>query len=265
MIRLLTAIDASRGSTHAIHVSCRLAQHGPAVHDILPLVDPRNATDRATLDQWIAAAARETGAAPRVLTENRVVDRRRLARLARDYDLCIIGTHDGLRIADFVLGDRMVRLARAIETPVLVVRDKLDVRRILWRIPFAPVEARHKRCMCQLLNLTQASVSLFLARPRTSMYAFDRDEADHDPVRRSDELGFIGEIRERIHAQTGQLPDHVIRTGIPEEVLLAEAESGFYDLIAVSARARRGVGRLFADDLPYNVALHAPISVLILR
>lgn len=265
MIRILTAIDASRESAHAIRLSCRLAQQGAAPPVVLPVVDPRNPVDRTAIDELIAAAARETGIAPTISTDTRPINRKLLAQLARDYDLCVIGTHDGLRFSDFVLGDRMVRLTRAVETPTLVVRGQLDVRRVLWRIPFAPVEPRHERSMCQLLNLTQASVSLFLVRPRASMYAFDRDDTDHDTVRAIDQHGFIAEIRKRMHAETGSLPDYVIRTGIPEEVLLAEAQSGNYDLIAVSARKRGGIGKWFADDLPYYVALHAPVSVLMLR
>ena len=139
MIRILTAIDSSRESAHALRLSCRLAQQGAALPVVLPVVNPRNSADRAAVDELIAAATRETGIAPTISTDTRPINRKLLAQLARDHDLCVIGTHDGLRFSDFAFGDRMVRLARAVETPTFVVRGQLDVRRILWRIPFAPV------------------------------------------------------------------------------------------------------------------------------
>lgn len=264
-MRVLTAIDGSREATHALRLSCRLAQQGAVAPVVLPVVDPRKPDERAAVDELVAAIARDTGITPTTAADTRPISRKLLALLARDYDLCVIGTHDGLGFSDFMLGDRMIRLARRVETPTLIVRGELELRRVLWRIPFAPVGPRHEHSMCRLLDLTRASVSLFLARPRASMYAFDRDGGDGNAVRAIDQHGFIAEIRKRLHAQTGYLPDYIIRSGIPEEVLLAEAQANDYDLIAVSARKRRGIGKWFADDLPYYVALHAPVSVLMLR
>ena len=129
-MRILTAIDASRESVHALRMSCQLVPRDvPPV--VLPVINAQNPIDRAAIDESIAAVTREMGVAPTVLPETRPVNRKLLAQLAQDYDLCVLGTHDGLRLRDFVFGDRLVRLAWRLATPTLVVRGKSDVRRIL--------------------------------------------------------------------------------------------------------------------------------------
>jgi nucleotide-binding universal stress UspA family protein len=264
-MRILTIIDTSRGTAQTVRTACRLGKTGDSAIEVLPLLDLHDQQDYTTVKERVAAAAAETETTPAILTPQKNMTRRRLARFAKAYDLCVVGTHDGLGIRDFLMGDEFVRMAQYIETPTLVVRGAPEFQRVLWRIPFAPMAPGHERIMCRFLKITGAPVTLFLARPRATMYGYDRHEADDPAVRGTDEQGFVAEIRKRIHAATGYLPDYLVRTGIPEEVLLAEALSGGYDLIAVSARRRRGLGRLLADDLPYYVALHASVSVLMMH
>ena len=263
-MRILTIVDASRGSAHPIRTACRLGKSGDHTIEILPLLDLNDQQAYAAIKERVTVAAAETSTAPTLLTPQKSMNRRRLERFAKGYDLCVVGTHDGLGLKAFVLGDEFVRMAHYLETPTLVVRGAPEFRRILWRIPFAPLTPGHENIMCQLSKLTGAQLTLFLARPRATMYAY-RHETDESAVRTIDKQGFVAEIRERVHAETGHLPDYLVRTGIPEEVLLAEVLSGDYDVIAVSARKRRGLGRLLADDLPYYVALHAQISVLMMH
>lgn len=264
-MRILTIIDASRGSAQTILTACRLGKNGDSAVEVLPLLDLHDQQGYAAVKEKVAAAAAETATAPKILPPQKSMNRRRLERFAKDYDLCVLGTHEGLGLSDFLLGDEFVRMAHYIETPTLIVRGAPEFRRVLWRIPFAPIAPGHERIVCQFLKRTGAQVSLFLARPRATMYRYYGHETDDPAVRGTDEQGFVAEIRKRIHAETGYLPDYLVRTGIPEEALLAEALSGGYDLIAVSARRRRGIGRLLADDLPYYVALHAPLSVLMMH
>lgn len=165
---------------------------------------------------------------------------------------------------DFFLGRNAIRLVRNLAISTLVVRKKDTIKYILWRIPRGPIDEKHLNLIVHLVNSLQADLTLLEVRPSAMLFGH-RQKANPPIAEPCDPDGWLSDVRTRLADATGKAVTCRVRTGIPEEVILDEAAIGNYDLVAISVQPRRGLGKLFAEDLPYRVARNLPVSVLLLN
>jgi len=265
MIRILTATGGSRHAARAVRLSCLLAREGAAHVTVLTVTDPRELLKPDDVLRRAQSTAAEVGV--EIETQIRAGPPAPVIRTEAHcgYDLMVIGARGTRSLRDFLLGENAVQLVKRLVVPTLVVRRRANIKRILWRLPFGSVETAHERLICHVVTLMRAQLTLFMVQPQATMFGYHRDFPLQDPALVCETEGFLGKLRERIKNETGHECGCLVRTGIPEEIVLDEAARGGYDLIAVSVKRRRRISQWFTEDLPYRIARSAPVSVLLLR
>jgi nucleotide-binding universal stress UspA family protein len=180
------------------------------------------------------------------------------------YDLLVIGARGLHSVQDFFLGRNAIRLVKNAPISTLVVRKNDTAKRILWRIPRGPINEKHVSLITHIVNTLQADLTLLKVEPSASLFG-RHQAAEHCDAIVSDSDNHLNQLRTRLNEVTGREVGCRARTGIPEEVILDEAAIGNYDLVAVSVQPRRGLGKLFSENLPYRVARNIPVSILLLN
>jgi len=261
MIKILTATGGSKQAERAVRFSCRLAQSKTTRLTALTVVDPDEATPLDQVSKRTMDVAQQSGTMI-TLTHAAGHPYRVIRETAlQGYDLLTIGARGLQSVQDFFLGRNAIRLIKNLPLPTLVVRKKDTARHILWRIPRGPIDEKHLGLIVHFVNTLQADLTLLDVQPKVMLFGH-RQNAMQNATELSERLL---QLRSSINDATGKEATCRIRTGIPEEVILDEAAIGNYDLVAVSAQPRRGLGKLFAENLPYRVARNIPVSVLLLN
>ena len=86
-------------------------------------------------------------------------------------------------------------------------------------------------------------------------------------VRETEEAGrkLLQEAAEKLRSGLQACVETQIATGLPVQVLVAAAREWQADLIVTGTHGRQGLDRFFFGSVAYDVAAHAPCSVLALR
>lgn len=264
MIRILAATGGSRHAERAVRLSCRLARVPATQLTVLTVEDPDEAAPLEQVRSRAMETARQFGTG---ITLTRVTghpDQVIRETALAGYDLLVIGARGLRSMQDFFLGRNAIRLVRNLPIPTLIVRRTDTVRRILWRIPRGPVDDKHLTLITHFVSALQADVTLLDVEPSAVLFGRRRGTGP-DALGPCEPGGRLDQARSHLAATTARTVACRVRTGIPEELILDEAAIGNHDLVAISARPRRGLGKLFVEDLPYRVARNIPVSVLLLN
>ena len=264
MIKILTASGGSRHAERAVRLSCRLAHTSMAELTVLTVEDPDEATPLEDVRDKTMEIAQEfetkitlaysAGHPDQVIRDTAIAG----------YDLLVIGARGLHSMQDFFLGRNAIRIVKNTPVSTLVVRKNDTVKQILWRIPRGPIDEKHISLITHIVNTLQADLTLLKVEPSAILFG-RRQSVNQSEAVFSVPDGLLDQLRARLNAATGREVACRIRTGIPEEVILDEAAIGNYDLVAVSVQPRRGLGKLFSENLPYRVARNIPVSMLLLN
>ena len=263
MIKILSAAGGSKHADRAVRLSCKLAAAHLAELTVLTIDDPDEINPIDQVRSTAMELAQNTNIKIELLSFTGHPDQVIRDTALKGYDLLVIGAR-GLHIAqDFFLGRNAIRLVKDLPVATLVVRKNETIKQILWRIPRGPVDEKYIKLVMHIVNTLQADLTLLEVEP--SAYLFGRRQPANQSVSDCKGAGvYLNQLRSRLQEATGRQISCRVRSGIPEEVILDEAAVGGYDLVAVSALPRRGLGRLFFENLPYRVARNIPVSVLLL-
>jgi len=264
MIKILTATGGSKQAERAVRLSCRLAQSQTSRLTALTVIDPDEATPLDQVSKRTLEIAQQSGTMITLSHAAGHPDRVIRETALQGYDLLTIGARGLQSMQDFFLGRNAIRLIKNLPLSTLVVRKKDNARHILWRIPRGPIDEKHLSLIVHFVNTLQADLTLLDVQPNIMLFGHRQNTmlSATEPDELSERLA---QLQSNINEATGKEATCHIRTGIPEEVILDEAAIGNYDLVAVSVQPRRGLGKLFTEDLLYRVARNIPVSVLLLN
>ena len=264
MIKILTATGGSRHAERAVSLSCRLARNKSAKITALTVDDPDETISLEHIRNMTTTVAQENDTVMKLQHATGHPDLVIRETALQGYDLLVIGARGLHSIQDFFLGRNAIRLVKNLPVSTLVVRRQDTAKHILWRIPRGAIDEKQIALMGHIVRTLKADLTLLDVQPTAILFKHRQDVA-LSATDSCDSDGRLGQLRARINQVTGTQAACRLRRGIPEEVILDEAAMGNYDLVAVSVQRRRGLGKLFAEDLAYRIARNMPVSVLLLN
>ncbi len=264
MIKILAATGGSRHAERAVRLGCQLTHTRIATLTVLTVEDPKETIALEHIQNKAMEVAQQFETAVTLIhSTGHPAEVIRSAAL-EGYDLLVIGARGLHSMQDFFLGRNAIRLVKGLPVSTLIARRTDTVKKLLWRIPRGPINKKHFTLMVHIVNTLKASLTLLDIEPSAILFGH-RQNTNLGMINPCEANERLSQLQSRISQATGREVICRTRTGIPEEIILNEAASDSYDLVAISVQPRRGLGKLFAEDLPYRIARNIPISVLLLN
>ena len=178
-------------------------------------------------------------------------------RVAKDeeYDLVVIGNRGETEVEVFSLGSMAEKVSRHAECPVLIVKQKTRLSKILVAVDGSESAEKALEYAVQLAKKHKAKVTL-LNVGESKLFGFKPK--------------VVREVGERVLSDAatkvkGLEVNTQLEFGNPAETIIEVAEKGNYDLIVVGSRGLSSVKRFFLGSVSDDVSHHAKRSVLIVR
>ena len=178
-------------------------------------------------------------------------------RVAKDeeYDLVVIGNRGETEVEVFSLGSIAEKVSRHAECPVLIVKQKTKLSKILVAIDGSESAEKALEYAVQLAKKHKAKVTL-LNVGESKLFGFKpkvvREVGEH----------VLSDAAAKVK---GLKLNKQLEFGNPAETIIEVAEKGNYDLIVVGSRGLSSVKRFFLGSVSDDVSHHAKCSVLIVR
>jgi len=170
-------------------------------------------------------------------------------------NLIVLGNRGASEIEDFALGGVAEKVSRHAECPVLLVKKRTTISKILVAVDGSKHAQRALTHAIQLASKYKGIVTLLnVAQTRL-------------PHIKTEAAKSLGErIVSEAEAQVkGVKADKKVELGHPAKTILDFAKKGNYDMIAIGSRGLNPTKRFFLGSVSDNVARHAECSVLIVR
>lgn len=178
-------------------------------------------------------------------------------RVAKDeeYDLIVMGNRGETEVEVFSLGSMAEKVFRHAECPVLIVKQKTKLSKILVAVDGSESAEKALEYAAQLAKKHKAKVTL-LNVGESKLFGFKPEVARE-----------VGEhiLSDAAAKVKGLKLNTQLEFGNPAETLIEVAEKGNYDLIVVGSRGLSSVKRFFLGSVSDDVSHHAKCSVLIVR
>ncbi|MDH5663339.1 MAG: universal stress protein [Candidatus Bathyarchaeota archaeon] len=178
-------------------------------------------------------------------------------RVAKDeeYDLIVMGNRGETEVEVFSLGSMAEKVFRHAECPVLIVKQKTKLSKILVAVDGSESAEKALEYAVQLAKKHKAKVTL-LNVGETKLFGFKPEVARE-----------VGEhiLSDAAAKVKGLKLNTQLEFGNPAETLIEVAEKGNYDLIVVGSRGLSSVKRFFLGSVSDDISHHAKCSVLIVR
>lgn len=210
---------------------------------------------------------------------------------AEDADLIVVGSVGMSGTKRFMLGNVPNKVSHHAPTDVLIVktdppRADLEFHKILVGTDGSPTAMRAVDMAAELAKSLEAALSIVCVYEPPSEQQLQQLRADpDDPVAQwnvgKDVRGVPEEFKWKIAgaAEAEDVLDrsveHATKLGVeaeveairgnPAEELIAFAQRGDFDLIAVGSVGMSGAKRFMLGNVPHRISHHAPTDVLILR
>ena len=180
-----------------------------------------------------------------------------ILRVAKDekYSLIAMGNRGETEAEVFSLGSVAEKVSRHAECPVLIVKQKTQLSKILVAIDgsessekaleYAVQLAKKHKAKVKLLNVQESK--LFDLKPKVV-----REVGEH----------VLSDAAAKVK---GLKLNTQLEFGNPAETIIEVAEKGSYDLIVVGSRGLSSVKRFFLGSVSDDISHHAKCSVLIVR
>ncbi len=210
---------------------------------------------------------------------------------AEGADLIVVGSVGMSGARRFMLGNVPNKVSHHAPTDVLIVktdapRTEVDFSRILVGTDGSPTAMRAVDMAAELAKCLAARLSIVCVYEPPTEQELQQLRADpNDPVAQwnigGDVRGIPEEFKWKIAGATeaedvlDRAVEHATKVGVdaeveairgnPAEELIAYAQRGNFDLIAVGSVGMSGAKRFMLGNVPHRISHHAPTDVLILR
>lgn len=280
MRNILTAVDLSERSDHALERALALVRQFEAELGVLHVIDDElppqvietlRAAAKDKLESRLADLPEE--AAGRVtlhIEAGDPVERIIEAAWSGHADLIVIGLHRRRWLRDFVLGATLDRLLRLCDRPVLVVREATTTpyQRVLVAVDFSAGSRRAyeagvqlaPEARFQLVHAFETPFSSFLTSPESHRAA----AAEHA---RELERMVEQQLESLAATQPGGVskPELVLARGEPTSVVLDQIAKQHPDLLALGTHGRTGIARAVLGSVARTLLQDPPCDVLAVR
>jgi len=178
-------------------------------------------------------------------------------RVAKDeeYDLIVMGNRGETEVEVFSLGSIAEKVSRHAECPVLIVKQKTKLSKILVAVDGSESAGKALEYVSQLAKKHKAKVTLLNVQESK---IFDLKPE----VARKLGENILSDAATKVK---GLKLSTQLEFGNPPETIIEVAEKGNYDLIVVGSRGLSNVKRFFLGSVSDDVSHHAKCSVLIVR
>jgi nucleotide-binding universal stress UspA family protein len=175
------------------------------------------------------------------------------------YDLVVIGNRAGNQSARYSLGSVTEKVARHAECPVLIVKKKPKVKKLLTAVDGSKYADKALEYAIQLAKNYNASLALI--------------HVEEDKLIRvggpqvEDCVGTVGEciLKDAATKVEGVSFDKKLEYGSPAEVIIKVAKKADVDIIVMGSRGLSSVRRFLLGSVSDDISMHARSSVLIVK
>jgi len=184
-----------------------------------------------------------------------------LLELVKDegYDLVVIGNRAEHQSERYSLGSVTEKVARHAECPVLIVKKKPKVKKLLTAVDGSKYADKALEYAVQLAKNYTANLALI--------------HVEEDKLIRvggpqvEDCIGTVGEciLKDAATKVEGVQFDKKLEYGSPAEVIIKIAKKADVDIIVVGSRGLSSVRRFLLGSVSDDISMHARNSVLIVR
>jgi len=175
------------------------------------------------------------------------------------YDLVVIGNRAGNQSERYSLGSVTEKVARHAECPVLIVKKKPKVKKLLTAVDGSKYADKALEYAVQLAKNFSANLALI--------------HVEEDKLIRvggpqvEDCVGTVGEciLKDAATKLDGVSFDKKLEYGSPAEVIIKVAKKADVDIIVVGSRGLSSVRRFLLGSVSDDISMHARSSVLIVK
>jgi len=184
-----------------------------------------------------------------------------LLQLVKDegYDLVVIGNRAEHQSARYSLGSVPEKVARHAECPVLIVKKKPKVDKILTAVDGSKHADKALEYAVQLARNYSAHLALLHVEEDRLIRIGGPQVVDC--------LGTVGEciLKDASTKVQGVSFDKMLEYGSPAEIIIKVAKKADVDIIVIGSRGLSSVRRYLLGSVSDDISMHARSSVLIVR
>jgi nucleotide-binding universal stress UspA family protein len=175
------------------------------------------------------------------------------------YDLVVIGNRAETQSARHSLGSVTEKVARHAECAVLIVKEKLNVAKILTAVDGSKYADKALEYAIQLAKNYRADLALVHVEEDKLVRIGGPQVVDC--------VGTVGEciLKDASTRVQGVTFNSVLEYGSPAEVIIKVAKKADVDIIVVGSRGLSSVRRYLLGSVSDDISIHARSSVLIVR
>ncbi len=175
------------------------------------------------------------------------------------YDLVVIGNRAGNQSERYSLGSVTEKIARHAECPVLIVKKKPKVERILTAVDGSKHADKALEYAVQLAKNYSANLALLHVEEDKLIRIGGPQVVDC--------VGTVGEciLKDATTKIQGISFDKMLEYGSPAEIIIKVAKKANVDIIVVGSRGLSSVRRCLLGSVSDDISMHARNSVLIVR
>jgi nucleotide-binding universal stress UspA family protein len=175
------------------------------------------------------------------------------------YDLVVIGNRAEHQSERYSLGSITEKVARYSECPVLIVKKKPKVTKVLVAVDGSKYADKALEYAVQLAREYEANLALVHVEEDKLIRIGGPQVVDC--------LGTVGEcILKDAATKVKGLPfDKILEYGSPAEIIIKVAKKANVDIIVVGSRGLSSIRRYMLGSVSDDISLHARSSVLIVR
>jgi nucleotide-binding universal stress UspA family protein len=184
-----------------------------------------------------------------------------LLELVKDekYDLVVIGNRAETQSERYSLGSVTEKVARHAECPVLIVKDKPKIKKLLAAVDGSKHADKALEYAVQLAKHYSANLALVHVEEDKLVRIGGPQVVDC--------LGTVGEciLKDAATKVEGVTFDKVLEYGSPAEIIIKVAKKADVDIIVVGSRGLSSIGRFLLGSVSDDISLHSRSSVLIVK
>ncbi|MDY7075995.1 MAG: universal stress protein [Chloroflexota bacterium] len=270
-MKILLCTNGSPYTARALEVGVRIAQKTESDTDIL-VVAERDREQGARRMAEAAVAELETvgGTVTTLQRAGRMAEEVVRQAKAVPYDLVVIGSRGRRGVVRLLLGSVALHVTDHAPASILIVKGRtLNLAKFLVCSSAGPVSEHTIQFAGRLARALEASVTLLHVMSQLPL----ADDAVPDDLGASAEELIQRGSREGTHlnrmldllATEGQAARAVVRHGLVQDEVSAEAREGRYDLLVTGSHITPGLNSRLVDDLSSGILLAANCPVLIVR